>query len=186
MTEFTVSTWFLWAVGLAVVFSIGLNVSPFLPGLRELKPSRIEARWVGYTGLTLALWLWIIFNPEESVTHAGVAWLIICLATLIPNTLVHLYRRDNGDHGDHGDGDSTPGSNGEAGESPLSPLNRRQQTLLENALAEYLSIKQALEVQGLMLKALHDPRYRRDPDEDSIRWRKEVAEKPGEERGDGE
>ncbi len=62
MTEFTIPTWVLWAIGVAVTFSIGLNGGPSLPWFRELRPSRIEAHWVGYIGLSSALWVWIILN----------------------------------------------------------------------------------------------------------------------------
>jgi hypothetical protein len=159
----TVPNWLFQTILIALAASAVLNGSSFLPLLRDLRPSRIEARWVGYTGLTIAFWLWIVLNPDQPAAHVGTAWIILCLITLIPNTIIHLYHRENGHN---------PEDNG----SP-SPLTRRQQALLENAIAEHLEIKQATAVLETMLKALHDPRYARDPDHDSILWRNEAKKK---------
>lgn len=152
MTEFSIPTWLFHALAISVGASAFLNGAPFLPGLRSLKPSRIEARWVGYIGLSAALGVWVFFHREAPAVHVGIAWILICLGTLIPNTFVHFYRRDNG----------------QEEEDVPSFLTRRQQALLENAIAEYLEARRAMEVLEIMLKSLHDPRYAGDPDKNSI------------------
>jgi hypothetical protein len=167
MTEFVIPTWFLWALGIAIAFSIGLNGGPFLPWFRDLRPSRIEARWVGYVGLTVAFWAWIILNPLESVSQAGVAWLVICLSTLIPNTLIHLYRRDHNNN-------DPPTNNGDD-PHPVR-TQRRYQALVENIVAANHDLMEAAEIIDLALQALYDPKYIRehDPDEDAVQWKKEA------------
>lgn len=163
-TIFSIPTWVLWAIGIAVVFSVGLNGGGFLPWLRDLRPSRIEARWVGYAGLTVALWLWIIFNPEESASHTGIAWLIICLATLIPNTVMHLHERDGGNnHSGSGMGDA--GSNNDGGRRPNDPTRMRD--LVLNIIAERWQAHEALRAQDEMLHSLItivDPAGSREPE----------------------
>jgi hypothetical protein len=172
MAEFIIPTWILWAFGIGAAASIGLNGGPFLPGLKELRLSRIEARWVGYAGLTLAFWLWIVVNQEAMVNEAGVAWLIIVLLTLIPNTWSHLYARDNG-NGDLPDSDD-----------PHPRRTRlRHQALVENAIATHQELMEAATIIDLALKALYDPQYVRmhDPDRDATEWKR--AAKAGKEKG---
>lgn len=158
MTEFYLPTWLFEAIIISIWTSLLLNGLPFLPGLQNIKPRRIEARWVGYLGLSAALGLWISLHPKELAVHTGIAWGIICLGTLVPNTLVHLYRRD-----------------AEKSEAvALAFLTERQQVLLENAIGAYLGARRDMELLETMLKALCDPRYAGNPDRDSIRWRQEV------------
>jgi len=91
--------WWFRAVVIAIATSAVLNVSPFLPWLQGIKARRIEARWVGYVGLSLALAIWIAFNPEARGWTVFGGWVIIAVATLIPNTLTH-WRTEGMDSGD--------------------------------------------------------------------------------------
>lgn len=86
--------WLTQACAIAVAASAILNGAPFLPWLRGIKPRRIEARWVGYVGLSLAFAFWLWLNPQGSAWQAGVTWGIIALVTLVPNTLIHWRDRD--------------------------------------------------------------------------------------------
>jgi len=81
--------WGIQAVIIAVATSAVLNISPFLPWLRDIEASRIEARWTGYVGLFLGCLLWVALNPDEGAWSALVACGVIQVVTLIPNTLVH-------------------------------------------------------------------------------------------------
>jgi len=81
--------WGIQAVIIAVATSAVLNISPFLPWLRDIQASRIEARWTGYVGLFLGCLLWVALNPDEGAWGALVACGVIQVMTLIPNTLIH-------------------------------------------------------------------------------------------------
>lgn len=142
MIEIPIASWLVWALGIASITSAFLNGAPFLPGLNQLQPSQTAKRWTGYIGLTAAFWLWIVANPKESVEAAGVAWILLCLVTLIPNALIHFYQPD--------------------GPNMIQPpLNRKERDFLLNALAERLEAEMALRIQKKHLQALLDERDRR-------------------------
>ena len=82
-------SWWFWAVVIAVATSAVLNVSPFLPWLRDIEASRIQARWVGYVGLFTGCLLWVALNPDEGAWRTLAACGVIQVVTLVPNTLVH-------------------------------------------------------------------------------------------------
>lgn len=96
ITRPILATWWARALIVAVAASAVLNVSPFLPWLKDIKPSRIIARLVGYTGLTLALAIWTAFYGDWIMFWA---WVIIAAATLAPNVLVHLRAESTGGGG---------------------------------------------------------------------------------------
>lgn len=87
-TRPVLATWWARAAIIAVAASAVLNLSPRLPWLRDIKPTRIWARWTGYAGLTAALAVWTALTGRGWIEFS--AWVIIALATLLPNTLVHL------------------------------------------------------------------------------------------------
>ena len=149
----SIALWFVEALLISAGASLFLNALPALPFFPKIPFSRIEARWTGFGSLTIAFAIWISLNLNY--WPALVAWLTIMLGTLIPNTAFHLYHTNS----------YNPNSNG-----PRTPLTRRQQALIENAIAMHLDIAQATEVIGIMLKALGDPKYARDPD-DPLQWR---------------
>jgi hypothetical protein len=91
--------WWVQALAISIAASAVLNGTPYLPFFKDIEPRRIEARWVGYVGLTAALAMWIALNREAEAWHVMGAWLTICVGTLIPNTLIHLRERDKGDNG---------------------------------------------------------------------------------------
>jgi len=91
------ATWWVQALVIAAFTAVILNGCPFLPFFRDIKPRRIEARWVGYVGLTSAFGLWLVLGPHRPAWQAVAAWVIIMVATLVPNTLGHLRDRDTKD-----------------------------------------------------------------------------------------
>jgi hypothetical protein len=86
--------WYVQAILIGTLASIVLNGAQFLPWFRDIKPRRIEARWVGYIGLTSAFGLWLLLGKDRPAWQAMAAWIIIMLLTLLPNTLLHLRDRD--------------------------------------------------------------------------------------------
>lgn len=178
MIENFTTHWFIQALGIAILASAALNGAQYLPALRILRPTRIEARWVGYMGLTIALWVWAIPNLDQPTWKAGVAWIVICLMTLVPNTLVHFYRRDEEIEREHLlehqqillenlkaellDAKQAVDVASQRDEIEREHLSKHQQILLENAKAELLDAMQAIEVAGLMVWEMYDPRYARE------------------------
>jgi hypothetical protein len=96
ITRPELATWWARAIIVAVAASAVLNICPRLPWLRDIKASRINARWVGYAGLTAALAVWMAFWGDWTVFCA---WVIIAVTTLLPNTLAH-WRAESTDGGD--------------------------------------------------------------------------------------
>jgi hypothetical protein len=92
--------WYVQAIIIGVLASLVLNGAPFLPWFRDIQPRRIEARWVGYVGLTSAFGLWLLLGKDRPAWQAVVAWVIIMLLTLIPNTVLHLHDRNTDDSGE--------------------------------------------------------------------------------------
>jgi len=95
ITRPILATWWARAIIVAVAASAVLNICPFLPWLKDIKPSRIWARWTGYAGLTATLAIWTVLTGKGWIEFS--AWIIITVATLIPNTLVHLRAESIGD-----------------------------------------------------------------------------------------
>jgi hypothetical protein len=91
--------WWIQALVISIATSAILNGASYLPFFKDIKPRRIEARWVGYAGLTAALAIWIALNREAGAWQVMGVWLAICVGTLIPNTLIHLRERDRGSNG---------------------------------------------------------------------------------------
>jgi hypothetical protein len=97
ITRPILATWWARAVIVAVAASAVLNICPALPWLKDIKPNRINARLVGYTGLTLALAVWAAFNPAARSWTVFKGWVIIAVITLVPNTLAHWRAESVGD-----------------------------------------------------------------------------------------